>query len=345
MLSTSPNLNLPSGASLVSDADEEIFLLYTKKQQASIRLSALTAAQQGREGGLGINSDSGDLLELSLSIENPWRKVEDETKRKKGKKVQGKAKELIEVEVELHQSLNALRNRAGDTGSVLWRLSLHFAKFFLTSHHFPHPSFPFLLPNLSTSSILELGSGTGFLGIVLRSIFAKSPSDFKWTFSDQLDNLPLILRNLQTNSLDSSPSYSIVELDWIQQSQEYLSNPSLVTRESPSFPNLIFAVDCIYNPSLSAPLVHTILHNSGPETIVVVVSELRESEALETFLSTWLEEGEKRFQGFDWKVARLDWEQEGGEDGKSYRERVVGDLGDSEFVVWIVWCDTRAGEE
>lgn len=82
----------------------------------------------------------------------------------------------------------------------------------------------------------------------------------------------------------------------------------------------------------------------------MVVSELRESEALETFLTTWLEEGEKRFRGLGWKVARLGREVEGGEEGREeedrrkYREEVVGDLGDSGFVVWVGWCDSISNE-
>lgn len=72
---------------------------------------------------------------------------------------------------------------------------------------------------------------------------------------------------------------------------------------------------------------------------MIVVSELRESEALETFLKTWLEEGEKKFEGSHWKVARLNWDEETGEDGERYREEVVGELRDPGFVVWVGWCE------
>ncbi|GAA5958482.1 hypothetical protein JCM3765_007891 [Sporobolomyces pararoseus] len=377
MISEISKLNLPHGSTIIEDADEEIFLLYTNKQQSSSGSTRSNTATTGAGGGLGINSQSGDVLNLSIVVENPWKQPRGGTEQKKGKKSsKGKEKESFEVEVELHQSIDSLRNRAGDTGSVLWRLSLHLAKFLLTNHYFPNPSFPPLLPNLSASKILELGSGTGFLGIALRSIFQntnlpKPPSratqtlcssssstlprasSFHWTFSDQLENLPLVLRNLKANSVlpsevgeEAQHSYSILELDWIHESQEYLkesqssnSGGGATSRIDRQFADLILAVDCLYNPSLSAPLAHTILRNSTNETVVVVVSELRESEALETFLKTWLEEGQEIFDGYDWKVARLNWNEVSGEDGEKYREKVVGELGDSGFVTWVGWCE------
>jgi len=59
-------------------------------------------------------------LNLSLTIENPWLPPFDQNdgkKRAKGKKGMEKEKDSFEVEVELHQSLDNLRNRKGDTGA------------------------------------------------------------------------------------------------------------------------------------------------------------------------------------------------------------------------------------
>ncbi|GAA5847042.1 hypothetical protein JCM5353_005757, partial [Sporobolomyces roseus] len=250
MLSTPANLCLPSGSSLAEDADEEIFLIYTNKQQSQAEESP------NDTGGLGFHSSHGDVLNLSLTIENPWLPSVDQNdgkKRAKGKKSKEKGKDSFEVEVEVHQSLDNLRNRKGDTGSVLWRLSLHLAKYLLRSHIYPHSSHPPLLPNLSTSTILELGSGTGYLGLALRSIFSSTTTrvppnstsrssstfspptiPFEWTFSDQLENLSLVLRNLHANGvppslIGDSPSqpYSIVELDWLVESQAYLAKKPL----------------------------------------------------------------------------------------------------------------------
>ncbi|GAA5923193.1 uncharacterized protein JCM15063_003566 [Sporobolomyces koalae] len=342
MINAPPSVHLPSGSVLVEDADEEIFLLYTNKQQRATSESAATGRGAAE---LGYHSDQGDVLAVNLSVNNPWSgsgQADTVMKSRKFKKGKGKEKETLEVNVELRQSLAALRNRKGDTGSVLWRLSLHLAEYILTLHHFPSPEVPCLLPNLSTSSILELGSGTGFLGLALRSIFAPftpsthpTESAFKWTFSDQLDNLPLILRNLRGNSISESEigdspahPYSIVELDWLAESRDYLADRTQPrkSRQPGSFPDLILAVDCIYNPALASPLAHTILRNSGSETVVVVASELRDSEALETFLRCWLEEGR---QG-GWQVTRLGWES-------LDEQRAAGDLADPKFVVWVGW--------
>jgi len=250
----------------------------------------------------------------------------------------------MEIEVRFEMGFAIFRILAH---RILATNSLHLAKYLLTSHHFPHPDHSPILPNLSTSSILELGSGTGYLGLALRSIFPSTPnpsnsnlkspftssssaSPFKWTFSDQLENLPLVLRNLHANGVPSfqigdSPSqpYSIVELDWLAESAAYLAKKSLPSGTSP--PDIILAIDCIYNPSLSTPLAHTILRYSGPQTVVVVAAELRDSEALEVFLRCWIEEGEKE----GWRIARLGWSQE--------ERRVVGELSESRFVTWVGW--------
>ncbi|GAA5838004.1 hypothetical protein JCM3766R1_004172 [Sporobolomyces carnicolor] len=355
MSCSSRDVNLPRGSTLVEDADEEIFLLYTRKQQPR-----RTPAQGlGRGQGLGISSDASDLVALSFSIEDPWAGSSESETQTRGRRLKAKSRTArrgpVEVELEVHQSIDALRNRAGDTGSVLWRSSLHFARFVLTSHHFPHPSRPSLLPNLSSSSILEFGSGTGFLGIALRSVVDQ------WTFTDQLENLALILRNARSNSVAvSDPGvvardgshHSIVELDWIEQSRAYVasrkdrldldvdaSSPAS-SRSDRRHPDVILAVDCIYNPALSVPLAHAILHNAHRDTVVVVVSELRESEALETFLATFLARGREQFKPDQWQLARVDWADETPDD-QTYRTRVVGELGDSDFVTWVAWCEPR----
>ncbi|GAA5865483.1 hypothetical protein JCM8547_001260 [Rhodosporidiobolus lusitaniae] len=341
MLRTPPSLNLPSGSVLIEDADEEIFLCYTRKQRLTSS-SAPSGSAAGTSAGLGSHSDKEGVLNVSLVVGNPWSEANvtgskgGKGGRSKGSR-KGKEKEEVEVEVEVHQALDALRHRKGDTGSVLWRISLHLARYLLTQQHFPHPSHPPLLPSLSSSSILELGSGTGFLGLALRSVLS-SPS-VSWTFTDQLENLPLVVRNLRANGLDPSSSSSsssgleiaVEELDWLSESTLFLS-PSPTSAPHPPAssstppPDLILAADCLYNPSLSAPLAHTILRRAGPNTVVVVASVLREEEALEVFLREWVERGGEE----GWRVARVGWEGEG-------ERKVAGELADGQFVVWVGW--------
>lgn len=291
-------------------------------------------------------------------------------KRGRGKKGPQKKKEVT-VEFELHQDLDGLRNRAGDTGQCPMRVagasslpflagdanfcssppsqapysgesgnpsslhsyptpkaltsptsrpSLHLAKLLLTQHHFP-PSTP-LFPDWSTSTLLELGSGTGFLGLALRGTTAH------WTYSDQLVSLSLLVKNLRKNHAPIDDSTTAVrELDWVVERDEGLRRGATARQRRSSAgqpeaapPDLIIAADCIYNPALSGPLAYTIDHVAGPETLVLVASELRDEEPLELFLREWRERG--------WEVARAVFEEE-----------VMG----WNFVVWVGWRKGRRG--
>ncbi|GAA5995087.1 uncharacterized protein JCM10292_004532 [Rhodotorula paludigena] len=370
-IATPTSFNLPRGSTLVQDVDEEIFLLYTRKLQVSSSGSGSAASdeQAGDKGGLGFHSSTQEILPVSLTIRDPLaaqstsnERLSSKGARGKGKK--GQKKDEVVVQVDVHQALDALRNRKGDTGSVVWRLSLNLAQYLLQQHHFPSPACPALLPDLSTSTILELGSGTGFLGVALRSIWqgsSSSPARGRWIFSDQLVNLPLVMRNLRGNGVlpaasDSArtasrrnPSTSggdvatveVLELDWLAEAAAWDANSHSLhasgfapLSSSPSSrrpsaletpPDLILAVDCIYNPSLSAPLAKTILRHAGANTVVVVASELRDEEPLEEFLRAWQELGSEE-QG--WRIARVGWDDEA--------EKVqAGKLASSQFVVWV----------
>jgi hypothetical protein len=133
-----PTLNLPPGSILVEDVDEEvrpshlsrfsrsltppceqIFLLYTRKQELSSTSPTSGDAQAATATGLGAMDREG-VLNLSLTVPNPWVTMGNGGKKVgKGGRSKGKQKEEVVVEVELHQSLDALRNRKGDTGAFL----------------------------------------------------------------------------------------------------------------------------------------------------------------------------------------------------------------------------------
>lgn len=82
------------------------------------------------DGGLGFLSSKRDLLEADLKIVPPASFLTDNVGASsvKGRKASAKTKdrsraaEGVVVRVEVQQSLDALRNRKGDTGSVLWRV-------------------------------------------------------------------------------------------------------------------------------------------------------------------------------------------------------------------------------
>jgi hypothetical protein len=278
-------------------------------------------------------------------------------------------------------------------------------------HHFPDPSqdHPALLPSLATSTVLELGSGTGFLGIALRDVVLAPNSDpervsGRWLFSDQVENLPLVVRNLRANRVindaeegaaaavsksrgsgSGTPArggtssqtvrrerrIEVLELDWLAEAVEWdreqrarihrsggggrggCSDDDLADDDDElEGPLVLLAVDCIYNPSLSAPLAKTLLRQArrrssasnkarrraldsaaanDPGTVIVVVSELRDEEALEAFLKSWMEVTRRREEEEEeWTIARLGWDDPD-------ERRVAGELASGQFVVWVAW--------
>jgi hypothetical protein len=136
-------ITLPASATFVSDADEEIFLLYT-------RLAALKPADSTDAGhfhGLGFENSKEDSLVVRIELKPPAGRTHESLHRKsgngrgasrrnrgrkrKGTSVSGTGGATIEepelepepvvLEYELFQDKTALRSRSGDTGSVLWK--------------------------------------------------------------------------------------------------------------------------------------------------------------------------------------------------------------------------------
>lgn len=80
--------------------------------------------------------------------------------------------------------------------------------------------------------------------------------------------------------------------------------------------DIVFAVDCIYNPSLLPALVDTIdTVSTAGRTWVVVVAELRQEDVLREFLDLWL----KRITSGRWEITRVEG------------------LLDIHFVIWAGW--------
>ena len=131
VVTTNPRpITLPPNATLVSDADDEIFLLYT-------RLAALKPADSSDTGhfhGLGSENPNQDSLQICIELKRPItgeqpRNMETGNQRRKRRKGSSavKAKEErrehdpIVFEYVIFQDQTALRSRSGDTGSVLWK--------------------------------------------------------------------------------------------------------------------------------------------------------------------------------------------------------------------------------
>jgi hypothetical protein len=188
-------ISLPTDATFVSDADEEIFFLYT-------RLAALKppdSSDTGHFHGLGTENSKEYALLVRIELKPPPTACEPTPKseklnrntgrRKRGKKREGsnsrseipvgrgKEPEPVVQEYRLFQDITALRSRSGDTGSVLWKTrsclpfepvlkanlsflsSIEFLSLVLQQFQFPEPTGRGLLDyaKLRQTHVLELG--------------------------------------------------------------------------------------------------------------------------------------------------------------------------------------------
>ncbi|KZP00955.1 hypothetical protein CALVIDRAFT_218196 [Calocera viscosa TUFC12733] len=247
MAASTPSLvNLPPGSERVTDADEEVFLLYTLLSSSS------TGGEL--ESGLGFVDNKKGEITVSFDLVPPVR--ERHRRRRSSGRMDTEGKH---VEVILAQDLGGLRNRKGDTGSVLWRASMHLAQQLLQEHYYPPspPAAALLHPtSLATSHILELGSGTGLLSVLL------SPLVRKYTATDIPPLLPLLGKNADSNQV--SEKVAVEELDWVtlEATLSYLCRPPVPSPDAPS---------------------------EQRRPTALVMSELRDPEVMREFLALWLE--------------------------------------------------------
>jgi hypothetical protein len=317
----------------VTDPDEEIFLLYTLSAPEPDRL------------GLGQVDNKSDLIQVTLDLNDssvpldvcPMDKEEKTMLEERGKArskqsatIKGKerlAGRTSTLRVLIRQDSTSLRSTGGDTGSVIWRSSLYLAEkimqdlsevyFGRRTRHACEPAHFLLSPvDLAICKVLELGSGTGILPLLLLShpYLAKLTMGPLWLATDQENMLPLLRKNLS-----SSPAH-VGALDWVEASTVYRSSsdsikqsflrdllePFTASGSNVLHADLIVATDCIFNPSLFGPFVDTLNLCSVPlKTMVMVVCELREPDAMTEFLQTWLNVGKK---GEQWVVHTLEGE-------------------------------------
>jgi len=269
-------INDTGSSTPVTDADDEIFDLYTALQRAP-------PAQ-----GLGQVDARASTLSLSFDLRLP--PSEDARRRKRAAKT-------TRIDLELAQDLRSLRDTAGDTASVVWRASYLLCQLVLAQH-----GSATALLDLREASVVELGSGTGL------SACALAPLCGSYIATDQPAALPLLRANILSNASAFPQSFSsaatVVELDWTE--------PMTPTAHAP---DLVLAIDCLFNPSLAVPLFDAIEATTAP--VALVLSELRDQAVMHDFLSAWL--ASER-----WSISRLLPEALGD-----------GELGQGRYVAWI----------
>ncbi|CAE6440900.1 unnamed protein product [Rhizoctonia solani] len=259
-------VTLPRGSCQVLDADEEVFILYSRHFE--------NKDEDGIQGLGSVNSLAGNLS-LSFTLKPPISEPSHPEKSKpKGrarhKKASNSKSDQTEktIEIEVFQDVTGLRSRKGDTGSVVWRASVHLAKLLLQQYYFPphSPHSALLNPDrLANSRIVELGSGTGVLGCALLPLLSRGGHI---TLTDLPELTPLLRKNAKSDKVSVEP------LDWTWQIL-------------PKFTaDLVLCVDCIYNTALVRPLVRVLGTLDAP---ILVVVELRDEDVVREFLREWLE--------------------------------------------------------
>jgi hypothetical protein len=223
-----------------------------------------------------------------------------------------------EVHLELGQDMRRLKGAGGDTASVVWRTGIHLLEHVLP--HLLHPTAPSSVEpllsaeHLRQADVLELGSGTGALAVVL------APFCRRWTASDLPEALRLIEANLKLNGLDPTLAVDIQELDWTTYLASSPDRPRPLA-DLASLPDLIVATDVLYHPSLIEPLLATLNFYSEPlRTTTLFVAEFRTEDVIRDWLTAWLADDG------GWEIRRLP-------NGSG-----VGGWGDGgRFVGWVAW--------
>ncbi|KAI0274959.1 hypothetical protein BC834DRAFT_23420 [Gloeopeniophorella convolvens] len=176
---------------------------------------------------------------------------------------------------------------SGTTGLRTWRASFVLAQFLIQN--------PTLLLN---KSVLELGSGTGFLGLVVADIQASDQGyELSGRASLQLTdaNEDVLRRCYKNTQLPCNASYqhrdlSVRALDWSDALEADRVN-GLRTFLGDAGPDLILGADILYHPDMIGPFLATLslsLQASTPQRTAEAYLALtvRNADLLDLFLST-----------------------------------------------------------
>uniref|UniRef100_A0A3P8UEX2 Valosin containing protein lysine (K) methyltransferase n=1 Tax=Amphiprion percula TaxID=161767 RepID=A0A3P8UEX2_AMPPE len=144
----------------------------------------------------------------------------------------------------------------GDVGCVVWDAAIVLAKY-LETRQFYEPSSGVNV--WSGSTVLELGAGTGAVGLMAATLGAQV------TVTD-LEDLQTLLRvNIQDNqALIGRGSITAKVLKWGEDVSEFLPPP-----------HYVLMADCIYYEQSIVPLVESLKLLCGPETCIICCYEQR----------------------------------------------------------------------
>jgi predicted nicotinamide N-methyase len=134
-----------------------------------------------------------------------------------------------------------------------------------------------LLFKVANKRVLELGAGTGLVGIASMMLGAKQV-----VMTDLQYALPLMKQNVEQNV--TNQNISCQECDWINPTpikQLFSCEQSLSHEEddTETHPDVILVADCVWISPLVAPLLQTLkAYTTNPSTSVVITYQQRVSQ-------------------------------------------------------------------
>ncbi|KAJ2032620.1 Protein-lysine N-methyltransferase efm6 [Coemansia sp. RSA 922] len=178
--------------------------------------------------------------------------------------------QYIEYELEISRAdmplIRVLQDPSGMTrcgvGSTVWDTGLVLAKYL------DHQTSLGKL-DLSGKTVLELGSGTGLMGITLGRLHPQC----QVTLTDKEELVPLLNRNIELNSATDNTRAQC--LDW--------TTPTSLD----TVPDLIIVSDGIFDKDLHQPLAETLARLAGSETRVLLAYETRKFDEEAEFIARW----------------------------------------------------------
>jgi predicted nicotinamide N-methyase len=154
---------------------------------------------------------------------------------------------------------------SGATGSTLWLSTQLLACYLTTLHQSRRKALQ--------GQVLELGSGIGLLGLILRDLGCNM------TVSDYAAIMPLLEANIASNPpLEAcSGSLETIKLDWT----------ALDSSDTRIFDTIVLA-DVIYSPILIEPLLRTLLKYARRGSTAYLAQEVRTPHLLQEFINLCL---------------------------------------------------------
>ncbi|KAN0100241.1 putative methyltransferase domain containing protein [Tylopilus felleus] len=184
-----------------------------------------------------------------------------------------------------YETITLLESRTtiegGTTGLRTWRASLVLARYLIQ-----HPYF------VRSSNVLELGSGTGFIGILVASLqlhAANLPFGRKMPFIYLTDVNSTVLGRCQNNvklpcnKSSSHPNVHYASLDWLD---SFSGQEGLKSFFNEAKVDIVLGADTVFDPVLVPPLVQTIFLalSYKPTQMALIALTVRNKETLRYFL-------------------------------------------------------------